>query len=270
MGRSSLLILKIATIVQAVVLLAITITWERKRHDNTANIVAKMCSECTDLLPRGVMIEDKIPENVESLISEENSTICCGDVKQMLELAVMKTALEKLYEQKIGTLPEVSVKVPCQPQDPPDIPQGRIAGVVGFLPTQWPGFHRLVWNKNNHTRISGGLQHLDLDGELFIRKAGTYFVSISLNLVSNASFLGPLHEYVTIRMSVLSHQLGYTRVVLENRSRPWDEKTLNKPVHFGAIFNFHEYDRLSLSISHPSLIALNSFIDQFIVIFQFS
>ncbi|KAH3740125.1 uncharacterized protein LOC127851089 [Dreissena polymorpha] len=289
MLRKSMQILR-AMIVTEVVLniafLLVTAFWVFKRHSNIAitETETKICSQCEYLIPLRE-ISTETPGYVDKLKSLEDNKLCCGDAAEVIELAARKNVIDKFYEQLRDNVPVDAV---CEPQLLPDTPQGLIVGVVKVDPTHSKGFHRLLWNKNTRTITKGGLMHLEEEGEIFIRKPGKYFVSARLYIDSNSSSMVSVGDSVvsvgdsvvsvgdsvvsvgdtvTLRMSVLSHQLGYSRVVLEIKRNIGDERAWSTPVQFGALFDFYEYDRVSLSISHPSFVALNGTEDQFVATF---
>lgn len=101
--------------------------------------------------------------------------------------------------------------------------------------------------------------HLELEGELFIRRQGKYFVYVNLQLTSNQSTVVTSGDnVVTLKLTVLSHRYGYTRAVLEEKQSVYLMSNYTKSRQFGALFDFHEYDRISVLISHPEFIVRNS------------
>ncbi|KAH3851421.1 hypothetical protein DPMN_093902 [Dreissena polymorpha] len=218
---------------------------------------SNVCVPCRDLLwerERDEAIEDRVAN-----LRTDAKDACCGETADIISLMNIANVKSIFFKNAIGS-PLGMFYLACGKDNlySLSLPEAKVVGVVDFLPTNGD-FHRVLWNKNGRTTTKGGLMHLELEGELFIRRPGKYFVYVNLQLMSNQSGIvtSDDHVIVTLKLSVLSHHYGYARTVSEETQSSYRMSNFTKSRKFGALFDFHEYDRISVLISHPELIGLN-------------
>ncbi|XP_052790505.1 uncharacterized protein LOC128224621 [Mya arenaria] len=261
----------VASIILTLIFLVFIIMWSVIREPLTMSKESLACIPCNKM-------EHSSNKNLDPAagIKRRDDGMCCGSVESIAQMLFQKEmAVQYYYSSSSGSLIDMAeVYADCERETNDKQPIAKVVGIVECTPSYIvEGHYKVLWNKNGRTFYANNCVHLQLEGEIFVRKAGYYIVSSQLNLRRRRSETNtPINETRPTTFShhvdLLSHMYGTTGVLMQTK------KSIEiNGVHFtsflSAVFKLNKYDRLSVSVSHPELLDFNNPNDHFLVYYTY-
>ncbi|XP_052768746.1 uncharacterized protein LOC128208999 [Mya arenaria] len=248
------------TIGQLFILLALIASW-RIHQEPPPLMSSTYCVPCND-------INQAYPyTDTENIIDAwrqiNNESVCCGPIQNVMELRTQNEMTKQFFANRpsnLSLLGGESFITDCEWKGI-ETPTARLAGVVDSVPSDIVhGHSKLRWNKNSSPFTAKSFIHLELEGEIFIRRPGYYIVSSTLNVNTTGTI--NTREF-SHSLSQLSHKYG-TKGVLMLRKRSIEESDGSVFTSFmSSVFKLYEHDRISVSVSNPNVLACNQSNDHF-------
>ncbi|XP_052790450.1 uncharacterized protein LOC128224581 isoform X3 [Mya arenaria] len=210
-----------------------------------------------------------------SAIKQRDDGMCCGPVERITQMLFQKEMTAQ-FQNSISSrslLDIIEDYVDCERETNDKKPIAKVVGVVEFKTSYIvDGHYKVLWNKNGRTFYVNNCIHLELEGEIFVRKAGYYIVSSQLNLRRQKEASTSMNETRPTTFShhvdLLSHKFGTTGSLMQTKN-----SIARNSVFFtsflSAVFKLNKNDRLSVSVSHPELLDINNPDDHFLVYYTY-
>ncbi|XP_052789368.1 uncharacterized protein LOC128223927 [Mya arenaria] len=261
--------LLILHIIQTCTFLGLISAWRFKYSTSSPLETNRQCMACDDLKPPLYNIPDT-DKDISALRQRHNSSLCCGAVQNIVQHLIKKEVSLKFYDTITAGSSNIleSFIHNCELEEDLKTPKAKLVGVVDSVPSFIvQGHAKLRWNKNNRTFTENNCIHLELEGEIFIRKPGYYIVSSTLNI--NAMRRNTTTETFSHNVNLLSHRIGSTEVLMQRKRSITESDEGDFTSVMSAVFRLQMYDRISVSVSHQEYIARNSSTDNFIAYYTY-
>ncbi|XP_052789583.1 uncharacterized protein LOC128224026 [Mya arenaria] len=261
----------VASIILTLIFLVLITMWAVTRAPLTISKESSACIPCDKM-------EHNSNENQDAEaagIKRRDDGICCGPVETIAQILFQKEmAVQYYYSSSSRSLIDMAeVYADCERETNDKQPMAKVVGIKEFTASYIvDGHNKILWNKNGRTFYANNCIHLELEGEIFIRKAGYYIVSSQLNLRRRTETSIPMNETRPTTFShhvdLLSHKYGTNGVLMQTK-----KSIATNGVYFtsflSAVFKLNKYDRLSVSVSHPELLDINNPNDHFLVYYTY-
>ncbi|XP_052790449.1 uncharacterized protein LOC128224581 isoform X2 [Mya arenaria] len=226
----------IANIILAFAFLVLIIVWVVVRAPLTMPKESLTCIPC-DLMKTNAITNPGPEPAGRSAIKQRDDGMCCGPVERITQMLFQKEMTAQ-FQNSISSR----------------------------------SHYKVLWNKNGRTFYVNNCIHLELEGEIFVRKAGYYIVSSQLNLRRQKEASTSMNETRPTTFShhvdLLSHKFGTTGSLMQTKN-----SIARNSVFFtsflSAVFKLNKNDRLSVSVSHPELLDINNPDDHFLVYYTY-
>ncbi|XP_052785425.1 uncharacterized protein LOC128221046 [Mya arenaria] len=248
-------------IVQSLLFLVLTVSWRIYKEPPPLES-STYCVPCND-------IKQTNPYNVtghviDALRQIYNESVCCGPIRDIMELR-SKNEMTKQYVKNAQANPSQLVGesfiTDCEWQGI-KTPTGKLVGVVDSVPSDIvQGHSKLRWNKKGHTFTETKCIHLELEGEIFIKKPGYFIVSSMLNV--NITGMNNTTTTFSQSINLLSHKFGTTGSLMRRTRSIRKSKDCVFTSFMSAVFKLQMHDRISVSVSDPNYLDLNYSNDHF-------
>ncbi|XP_052787854.1 uncharacterized protein LOC128222779 [Mya arenaria] len=250
------------------ILLGMVLGWYFKHRTPLPFESNKHCLACDDLQPRlyNSLATDK---DINALRQRLNTSQCCGAFSNVMQLLIKKEVSLQFYQTSTSDsniIGESFIK-DCDLEVDIKSPKAKLVGVVNSVPSFLvQGHSKLRWNKNSRTFTANNCIHLELEGEIFIKTPGYYMVSSTLNINATRSNNTATFSH---NVNIFSHKFGTTGVLMQRQRSIKESGNGVFTSYMSAVFKLHMYDRISVSVSHPDYIAIDSSTDNFIAYYTY-
>ncbi|WAQ96383.1 hypothetical protein MAR_029073 [Mya arenaria] len=218
-------------------------------------VSSTLCVTCDD-------IKQTFPYNAADHVIDawrqiHNESVCCGPVRRVMELRI-QNEIAKQYE---NTLSNSSLLLDCERVEL-STPTAKLVGVVDNIPSHiGQGHSALLWNKHGLTFTANKCIHLELEGDIFIKKSG-YFI-VSSTLIVNTTGKNNKTQIFGHNLNLLSHKYGTTSVLMHRQKSINESDNVIFTSFISAVFKLHVNDRISISVSDPNYLANDNSNDHF-------
>ncbi|XP_052817444.1 uncharacterized protein LOC128243608 [Mya arenaria] len=246
-------------IVQLLLLFILTVSWRFHREPPPLES-STYCVPCNDI----TQPYNDTGNVIDAWRQIYNDSVCCGPIRRVMELRIKKEMTKQYFENNQANpslLVGESFITDC---DWVEIktPTAKLVGVVDSVPSDIvQGHSKLRWNKNNRTFTSNKCIHLELEGEIFVKRPGYYIVSSTLNV--NTTGTNITTTIFSHHVNLLSHKFGTTGVLMQHKRSIKESDNGVFTSLLSAVFKLHMHDRISVSVSDQNYFTRNFSNDQF-------
>ncbi|XP_052760827.1 uncharacterized protein LOC128203447 [Mya arenaria] len=255
---------------QSFLFLVLTVSWRIYMQPPPLES-STLCVTCDD-------IKQTYPYNgtdhvIDAWRQVYNESVCCGPIRRVMELRIQNEMLKQYFENSQSNpslLVGESFITDCK-WEGIKIPKAKLVGVMDSVPSDiLKGHSKIRWNKNGLTFTANKCIHLELEGELFIKRPGYYIVSSTLNVsTAGKNITTPATATFIHSLNLLSHKFGTTDVLMQSQRSIKESNNGVFTSFISAVFKLQMYDRLSVSVSNPNYIARNLSSDHFVAYYTY-
>ncbi|XP_052773284.1 uncharacterized protein LOC128212074 [Mya arenaria] len=249
------------TIVQSLLFLVLAVSWRIHKEPPPLE-TNTYCVTCDDIRQSHPYTEKE--HLIDAWRQIHNDSVCCGPTRRVMELRIRKE-MKKRYVENGQANPSQLVGesfIPDCEWYGMKTPTAKLVGVVDSVPSDIvQGHSKLRWNKNGHTRTANKCIHLELEGEIFIKRPGYYIVSSTL--IVNTTGTNNTTQIFGHNFNLLSHRYGTTSVLMHRQKSIKESDNVIFTSFISAAFKLYVNDRISISVSDPNYLANDSSNDHF-------
>ncbi|XP_052790608.1 uncharacterized protein LOC128224680 [Mya arenaria] len=261
--------LLILTFCQTIIFIGLSSGLRFKRTSSTPE-PSRQCLACDDLKPALYNFVHNEKE-INSLRQSHNYSLCCGTFDNVMKLRIERELSLQYYDTSNSDpsiIGELFIE-DCELESDMKTPKAKLVGVVDSVPSAiTKGHSKIRWNKNNRTFTENNCIHLELEGEIFIRKPGYYIVSSTLHVNTSGTY--NTTRSFSHHINLLSHMLGTTGSLMQRQRSMKESGDGVFTSLMSAVFKLQKYDRISVSVSHPEYIARSFSADNFLAYFTYN
>ncbi|XP_052777351.1 uncharacterized protein LOC128214754 [Mya arenaria] len=186
-------------------------------------------------------------------------SVYCGPIRQIMELRIKNEMTKQYLENRQANSSQFvgeSFITDCEWQGI-KTPTAKLVEVVDSVPSDIvQGHSKLRWNKNSRTFTENKCIHLELEGEIFIKRPGYYIVSSTLHV--NATGTNNTTKTFSHNLNMQSDKLWMFGVLMQRKRSIRESNNVIFTSFISAVFKFYVNDRISISVSDPKYLAYNN------------
>ncbi|XP_053403830.1 uncharacterized protein LOC123554709 isoform X2 [Mercenaria mercenaria] len=233
------------------ILLVLSLCWRSKRTAQLHNVEPQYC-----YMDEGSVIgENKASWLKELIIKNDKNTKeknNCDKVSAMLERSVKKIIGEKYNSDTNPEYVSLSLKQFNCTYSNREEAQLHLKQITSHAKPV-PGKATKVFWKSG-VSSGNGIQHLQTEGAIYVRKSGKYYISSQLTTrAENDTVIDETDQTINHVLNIISYNEGCERILLEHVKSMCEMAVGHAgwTSHIGAVFHLEEHDRIYVATSRP-------------------